>query len=47
MPIFKYVAKDFSGKKVSGEVEAVDNKSVVATLRNEGLITLAITKRGE
>ena len=47
MPIFKYVAKDFSGKKVTGEVEAVDNKSVVATLRNEGLITLAITKRGE
>lgn len=47
MPIFKYVAKDFSGKKFSGEVEAVDNRSVVETLRKEGLITLGVTKRGE
>ena len=47
MPIFKYVAKDFSGKKVSGEVEAVDSKSVVETLRRENFVTLGITKRGE
>lgn len=47
MPIFKYVAKDQAGKKVSGEVEAIDNRSVVETLRREGLITLEVTKRGE
>lgn len=47
MPIFKYVAKDQTGKKVSGEVEAIDNRSVVETLRREDLITLSVIKRGE
>ena len=42
MPLFKFVAKDPSGKAVSGEVEALDDKSVVLLLRNEKLIPIEI-----
>ena len=46
MSLYKFVAKDPGGKNVTGEVEAFDEKSLVATLRGEGLIPLDIKERG-
>src|SRR3989344_1232670 len=46
MSLYKFIAKDQSGKNVTGEVEAFDEKALVATLRSERLIPIHITLRG-
>lgn len=45
MPIFKFIAKDASGKRVSGEVDTLDEKGVVAILRNEKLVPIEIKQK--
>lgn len=45
MPLYRFVAKDPLGKKVAGEVEAVDEKSLVKILQSEDLIPLSVKKR--
>ncbi len=45
MSIFRFTAKDASGKKVIGEVEAVDQRALVETLQKQGLVPIAVTKR--
>lgn len=47
MPIFRYTVKDPTGKKLSGEVEAVDQRSLIEGLRKEGLVAIDIKKHGE
>lgn len=44
MPLFKYVAKDASGKSVSGDVEALDEAALVKILQKEGLIPVKVKK---
>jgi len=46
MSLYKFTAKDQSGKNVTGEVEAFDEKALVATLRSESLIPINIKERG-
>src|SRR4030043_656816 len=46
MPLYRFLAKDQSGKKVTGEVEAFDEKTLVVTLRKEGLIPIKVNERG-
>lgn len=45
MSIYHFVAKDINGKKVSGEVESIDEKALVTTLQKEGLIPIEVRKR--
>lgn len=52
MPLFKFIAKDQTGKKVAGEVEAVDENALVRILQKESLIPIEVkskeaTKSGE
>ncbi len=42
MPLFEYIAKDQTGKDITGDVDAKDEQSVAASLRSEGLITLQV-----
>src|SRR4030067_2169546 len=46
MSLYKFIAKDQSGKNVTGEVEAFDEKALVATLRSENLVPINISERG-
>ena len=46
MSLYKFLAKDQSGKNVTGEVEAFDEKALVATLRSENLVPLEIRLHG-
>jgi len=46
MSLYKFIAKDQSGKNVTGEVEAFDEKALAATLRSESLIPIDIILRG-
>src|SRR3990167_11176477 len=46
MSLYKFIAKDQSGKNVTGEVEAFDEKALVATLRSENLVPLEIRLHG-
>ncbi|HLA04299.1 MAG TPA: type II secretion system F family protein, partial [Patescibacteria group bacterium] len=46
MSLYKFIAKDQSGKNVTGEVEAFDEKALVATLRSENLVPINISIRG-
>ncbi|MBI2599194.1 type II secretion system F family protein [Candidatus Curtissbacteria bacterium] len=45
MALYKFTAKDASGKKISGEVEATDEATLVATLQKEGLVPTRIGRR--
>ena len=45
MALYHFVAKDISGKKVSGEVEVIDEKALVVSLQKQNLVALSITKR--
>ena len=50
MAVFRFVARDQTGKKVSGEIDSADEKGVVGILRSEKLIPieiLAIGKKGQ
>src|SRR3989344_504806 len=45
MSLYKFAARDISGKKFAGEVEAFDEKTLVLTLQKEGLVPTQIKKR--
>ncbi len=45
MPLFKFVAKDSTGKKFTGEVEAVDENALVKILQQEKLIPIEVRSR--
>ncbi|MBI2012491.1 type II secretion system F family protein [Candidatus Curtissbacteria bacterium] len=45
MSLYRFVAKDINGKKISGEVESMDERGLVTTLQKEGLIPIEIKKR--
>lgn len=45
MSLYKFAARDISGKKFEGEVEAFDEKTLVLTLQKEGLVPVQIKKR--
>ena len=42
MAVYKFVAKDQNGKQFTGEVESLDEKSVVSMLRKEKLVPIQI-----
>lgn len=44
MAVFQYVATDYTGQKIKGQLEAKDSASVVATLRKSQLIVISITE---
>ena len=46
MSLYRYSAKDTSGKKFVGEVEAIDEKALVTTLQGQGLVPIDIKERG-
>lgn len=45
MALYKYTAKDTNNKKYSGEVEVLDEKTLVVTLQKQGLVPVQIRKR--
>jgi len=47
MSLYKYTAKDVNGKRYSGEVEVLDEKTLVLTLQKQGLVPLKVKKRDE
>src|SRR3990167_2734251 len=47
MALYRFVAKDASGKKFNGEVEVFDEKTLVLTLQKQGLVPIKIRKRQE
>lgn len=47
MSLYKFTAKDLSGKKYTGEVEVLDEKTLVLTLQKQGLVPVQISKRGD
>ena len=46
MPTFKYEAKNFSGKKVTGSVDGSDQDAAIAELRKRNLIVLSVKASG-
>ncbi len=46
MPTFKYQAKTFAGKKVSGSVDGSDQDAAIAKLRKRNLIVLSVKASG-
>ena len=46
MATFKYEAKDFGGKKVSGSIQGSDQESAVAELRKRNLVVLSVRPTG-
>lgn len=47
MSLYKFTAKDLTGKKYNGEVEVLDEKTLVLTLQKQGLVPVEIKKRGD
>src|SRR3990167_2746474 len=45
MSLYRYTAKDLSGKKFTGEVEAIDEKALVTTLQGQGLVPIEVRER--
>ncbi len=46
MPTFKYEAKNFGGKKVTGTIQGNDQEAVVAELRKRQLVVLSVKAKG-
>ncbi len=44
--LYRYVAKDQDGKPITGDVESLDEASLVKILQQENLIPISITKKG-
>lgn len=44
MPVFQYIATDYTGQKIKGQIEAKDSASVVSTLRRSQLIVISIVE---
>src|SRR3989344_3271120 len=47
MALYKYTAKDANGKRYTGEVEVLDEKTLVLTLQKQGLVPIKVRKRDE
>ena len=47
MPTFKYQAKNFGGKKVTGTVDGSDQDAAIAELRKRNLIVLSVSAGGK
>lgn len=47
MPVFRYVATDYAGQKIKGQIEAKDRASVVNSLRKSQLMVISITQAKE
>lgn len=47
MPLFKFIARDATGKKFTGEVEAVDENALVKILQQERLTPIEIKGKGK
>src|SRR3989344_2779091 len=45
MALYSFVAKDASGKRFSGEVEVTDERTLIATLQQEGLFPIEVKQR--
>ncbi len=45
MPLFKFIAKDATGKKFTGEVEAVDENALVKILQQERLTPIEVRSK--
>lgn len=45
MTLYRFAAKDYSGKKYLGEVEALDEKALVTTLQKQGLVPIEVKTR--
>ncbi|OGD87211.1 hypothetical protein A2870_03630 [Candidatus Curtissbacteria bacterium RIFCSPHIGHO2_01_FULL_41_11] len=45
MSLYNFSAKDITGKKYTGEVEVLDEKTLVATLQKQGLTPVAIKQK--
>ena len=45
MALYRFIAKDASGKKLRGEVDVLDEKTLVFTLQKQGLVPVEIRKR--
>lgn len=45
MPIFKYIASDKAGKVQAGQMEAIDQKTVVDYLKNLNLLVVSVKKK--
>ncbi|MEK9146761.1 MAG: type II secretion system F family protein [Patescibacteria group bacterium] len=45
MALYSFAAKDATGKKYTGEVEVIDEKSLVVTLQKQGLIPIEIKQK--
>lgn len=45
MSLYRFSAKDYTGKKYSGEVEAIDEKALVSTLQKQGLVPITVSQR--
>ncbi len=46
MALYKYLAKDAQGKPIAGEIESVDEASLVKILQQEGLIPISVRTKG-
>ncbi len=46
MALYKYIAKDAQSKPVVGEIESVDEASLVKILQQEGLVPISIKTKG-
>jgi type IV pilus assembly protein PilC len=47
MPVFRYVATDYAGQKIKGQIDAKDRASVVNSLRKSQLMVISITEAKE
>lgn len=45
MALYSFIARDSSGKRFSGEVEALDEKSLIISLQKQGNIPISIKKK--
>lgn len=45
MSLYRFTAKDITGKKFTGEVEVLDERTLVATLQKQGLVPVQIKRR--
>jgi len=44
MPLFKYVATDYTGQKIRGQIDAKDRSSVVSSLRKSRLMVISVSE---
>ena len=47
MPNFKYMAKDHSGKTLSGSSEAADRNAIIESLRKQDLVIISVSEEAQ